>query len=105
VYNTVTRAKLSVPNPLRRSQYAVSTTAAGVVYFAESRSIDCGSALGLWRYPLGGTRTKLLSLPRGRDVSELSPLLNPDGSTTLFYDEFQCRTLTSDIFKLSLGGS
>jgi hypothetical protein len=104
-YNIVTRAKLRVPNPLRRAQYAVSITAAGVVYFAESKSINCGSALGLWRYPLGGTRTKLLSLPRGRDVSDLSPLVNTDGSTTLFYDRFRCRTDTSDIFKVVLGGS
>jgi len=102
VYDIATRAKLRVPNPLRKSQYAASITAAGVVYFAESRSVDCGSSLALWRYPLGGTRTKLLSLSRGYDVSDLSPLVNVNGSTTLFYDRFRCRTGASDIFKLAL---
>ena len=107
VADITTGAVTRVPNPRRRSQYAVSVTAAGVVYFAESRSIDCGSGLALWHYRLGADRLKLVSLPRGRDVSTTSPLVNADGSTTLFYDSVRfrprCRDLGSDIVKIEVG--
>jgi hypothetical protein len=92
----------AVPNPAHKAQYAASVTSGGVVYFAESSSVACGSGLALWRYPLGGVRTKVLSLGKGRDVSETSPLVNPDGSTTLFYDRYACRTGRADIFKVDL---
>jgi len=102
VYDIAARSTRRLPNPLRRSQYAVAVTAAGVVYFAESRNINCGRDAALWRYPLGGTRTKLLSFPHNRDVADLDPVVNGT-TTTLFYDRFHCRTDTADIFKLALG--
>jgi hypothetical protein len=90
--------------PTRCDTY-VYDIAAGVVYFVESRRADCRPGVAaIWRYPLGGTQTRLLSLPRGRDPSDLSPLVNADGSTTLFYDSIRCRTGASDILKLVLPG-
>ena len=100
VYDIARGTKHAVPNPLGRSQYAVSVTAAGAVYFTESRNINCGRGAALWRYQLGGARTRLLPFRRGRDVAVTSPVVNPDGSTSLFYDRFVCRTATSDIFRL-----
>ena len=102
VYDIASRAKLRVPNPRHRSQYAVSVTSAGVVYFAESRNINCGREVGLWRYPLGGARTRLLSLSGGHDLSTTSPVVDSSGTTSLFYDRFVCRTNRSDVFKLKL---
>ena len=83
-------------------------TAAGGVYFAESRNINCGSDAALWRYRLGGSRTKLWSFPRRHDTSTTSPLVHDDGSTTLYYDNIRCHAgisdiVKSDIFRLSLG--
>jgi hypothetical protein len=102
VYDIASKTKVAVPNPLNRPQYADSVTAAGVVYFAESRNLNCGSNGEIWRYPLGGSREKLVSLPRGHDVAVTDPLFTADGSTTLFYDNFRCRADRADIFKLSL---
>jgi hypothetical protein len=102
VHDIAAGTTVAVPNPSKRAQYAASVTATGVVYFAESRDINCGANVALWRYPVGGTRTKLLSIARGRDVSEMSALRNPDGSTSLFFDRYVCRTGAADILRLEV---
>ena len=104
LYDISTRARVRVPNPLRRAPFGVAVTSAGVVYFAESKNVDCGRGLALWRWRPGDTRTKLLSLPAGRDTSGMSPLPNADGSTTVLYDRYRCRPDTAafsegDIFR------
>jgi hypothetical protein len=100
VYDIASKTNSAIPNPLNRSQYAASVTADGVVYFGESKNINCGSDGAIWRYPLNGTREKLLSVPRGHDIAMTSPVV-ANGHTTLFFDNFRCRTDRADIFKLS----
>jgi hypothetical protein len=102
VYDIAAGTRSRVPNPSHRAQYAASITAGGVVYFAESDGGNCGAHIALWRYPLGETRTKLISLPRDRDPLVTSPLVAA-GGTTLFFDGINCRTSRGDIFKLPLG--
>ena len=97
LYNISAGTKVRVPNPLHRAQYATAVTSTGVVYFAESKNVACGRRLALWRWHPGGTRTKLVSLPGGQDTAQVSPRANPDGSTTVFYDRFHCRTNTTDL--------
>jgi Tol biopolymer transport system component len=100
VYDIAAGTTIAVPNPLGRSQYAASVTADGTVYFVESTNIDCGRGVRLWRYPLGGAREPLLGFRRGRDVAVTSPVDNPDGTTTVFFDRFVCRTGAADIYRL-----
>jgi hypothetical protein len=101
-YNLTTKQRLVVANPQRKSQYAASVTADGTVYFAESSDINCGNGFGIWRYPVGGPRERLLTLPRRQDAIMTSPVVNPDDTVTVFFDRLRCATDTSDIYKVTV---
>jgi hypothetical protein len=99
LYRISTETTTAVPNPNRRSQYAVSTTPAGTVYFAESTNIDCGVGRRLLRFRAGVRRLLVIFGPR-QDPAVTSPVLNANGSTTVFYDRFNCRTGASNLYKV-----
>ena len=101
LYDIGLGAKRVLPNPLGKSQFAVSVTADGTVYYAESNTIDCGTrkVVRFWRQPLVGARELLGALPRGRDPAQTSPVVLGDGSIELFFDRYICRTGASDIYK------
>lgn len=99
-YDIAARRKQAIPNPLGRAQYAASVTAAGTVYFAESRSVDCGPELRIWRYALEGPRTALVSFPDALGVFTTAALAGKGGRTTVFYDRYDCRSDLSDVYEV-----
>jgi hypothetical protein len=99
-YRISTRNTIAVPRPANKSQYAVSVTSDGTVYFAESGNLYCGAARRLWRYR-GGVRRAIVVFGPNQDPGVTSPLENSNGSTTLFYDRANCRTGESDLFKVT----
>jgi hypothetical protein len=102
VYDLAAETKTPVPNPQHRSQYAVSLADDGTVYFGESTNINCGDSLAIWRYDVGGAREKLFGFRRNRDIAVTTPIENLDGSTTVYYDRFNCNTGAADIFKTTI---
>lgn len=104
VYDLATKETTPVPNPQQRSQYAVSLADDGTVYFGESSNINCGKSLAVWRWdhPLG-SRERLFGVGRRRDIAVTTPVENLDGSTTVYYDRFNCRSGAVDIFKTTVG--
>lgn len=103
-YQISSRARVLVPNPFLKARYALSNTAEGTVYFAESGNVLCGAGRRLWRWdPLGGRRA-LFRFPRNRDPAISNPLVRADGSTTIYYDRSNCRTGISDVYKVTEPG-
>jgi hypothetical protein len=102
VYDLAAETKTRVPNPQHRSQYAVSLADDGTVYFGESTNINCGDSLAIWRYDVGGAREKLFGFRRNRDIAVTTPGETLDGSTTVYYDRFNCNTGAADIFKTTI---
>jgi len=103
VYDLAAETKTRVPNPQHRSQYAASLADDGTVYFGESSNINCGNSLAIWRYDVGGSREKLFGFTRNRDIAVTTPVENLDGSTTIYYDRYNCNTGAADIFKTTIG--
>lgn len=101
LYDIGLPTKRVLPNPQGKSQFAVSVTADGTVYYAESSTINCGTrkVVRFWRQPLVGARELLGALPRGRDTAETNPVVMGDGSIELFFDRYICSTGASDIYK------
>jgi hypothetical protein len=101
LYDIAAVTKRRLPNPLGRSQFAVSVTSDGTVYYAESGTILCGTRkiVRFWRQPLVGARQFIGRLARGQDTAVTSPVLMADGSVEVFFDRFACRTGASDIYK------
>jgi hypothetical protein len=100
-YNIRTGKRTKVPNPKGRAQFAASVTRGGTVFFAESSNITCGHFVGIWSYPRGGPRTRLYLFPDGQDTGATAPVLNGDGSRTIFFDRLKCRTGGFDILKIT----
>jgi hypothetical protein len=98
-YRISTRTTRPIPRPKGKSQYAVSVTPAGTVYYAESANINCGARLKLRRFRNGARRT-LVDFRRNQDLGVTSARRSPNGSTSVFYDRFNCRTGTSDLYKV-----
>ena len=74
----------------------------GTVYFGESSNINCGNSLAVWRWDVGGAREKLFDFQSNRDIAVTTPVENLDGSTTIYYDRFNCNTGAADIFKTTI---
>ena len=70
-------------------QHAPSVTPDGTVYFARSRA-DCGEGVQLMRQPLVGNATVLWRLSSGDDVGSTRTFVDPEGVTTLLFDQFDC---------------
>jgi hypothetical protein len=96
-----TATKLSNPN--RRAQYAPAVTADGTVYLVEAGNAICQDVRSrIFRYGLGQPRELVLTMPHNRDPAIMSALDNGGGSTTLYFDRYNCRRFTSDIYKVDL---
>jgi hypothetical protein len=102
VYDLTTGFTTHVPNPQRRSQYAVSLADDGTVYFGESSNINCGESLAVWRWDVNGSRERLFGVGRHRDIAVTTPVENLGGSTTVYYDRYNCRSGAVDIFKTTV---
>jgi Tol biopolymer transport system component len=101
VYDIAADTKRVLPNPKKRSQYAVGVTADGTVYYAESRTILCDprKVVRIWRQPVGAPRELVWKLWPGRDPSHLSPVVLPDDSVEIYFDRFNCRTGQTAVLK------
>lgn len=84
-------------------QYAGSVSSDGTVYLVRTRNRDhyvCGSNTKLVRVPVGGPGVVIASLPDGKDSYSTFALDETDGSTTLYFDRFPCRTNVGGIFRI-----
>jgi hypothetical protein len=101
-YRISTQQTVRLPNP-GKQQYASAVTSDGTVYFViggGSDSWHCGTNARLVRYPIGGPRTVIASLPKGKDVFSMFAFEEQDSSVTLYFDRTDCR-LDDDIYRLS----
>lgn len=93
---------VKVANPgVQQGAGAVSSD--GTVYFARARNRDhfvCGSHTKLVRMPVGGPRVVIASLPDGKDSYSTFAFDETDGSTTLYFDRFPCRTNVGGIYRI-----
>jgi hypothetical protein len=101
-YRISTKQTVRVPNP-GKQQYGSAVTSDGTVYFVVgggSDYWDCGTNAKLVRYPVGGPRTVIASLPSGRDALSMFAFEEGASPVTLYFDRTNCR-LDQDIYKLS----
>jgi outer membrane protein assembly factor BamB len=92
-YRISTQELLEIPNP-GLQQYAAVVTSDGTVYFARGgrrTRWECGTRVKLFRYPVGGTPTLIARLPDGRDSITAFAYEEADTSTTLYFDQTNCR--------------
>jgi hypothetical protein len=90
-------------NPKDRAQYAPAVTADGTVYLFEAQNVVCRDVRSrLFEYSPGQPRERLLVMPHNRDPAVMSALRNGGGGTTLYFDRYNCRTGSSDIYKVDI---
>lgn len=103
LYDIGAKTVTKLSNPNRRAQYAPAVTADGTVYLVEGENAICRDVRSrIFRYGLGQPRELVLTMPHNRDPAIMSALDNGGGSTTLYFDRYNCRRFTSDIYKVDL---
>jgi hypothetical protein len=101
-YDMTTKLATPLPPPQGRVHYSPSVTPEGTVYLGRSEP-RCGASAEIWRYPLVGVPTKLISLPSGWDfansyaVATKSPI--DVTRTEVYYDRGRCRGNRFDLYK------
>ncbi|HEV2756139.1 MAG TPA: hypothetical protein VG318_10255 [Actinomycetota bacterium] len=90
-----TGAKVKVPHPRGRLDYAPSVTQAGAVYFARS-GVGCGTYVSLHRYAHGRV-TEIDDLRLGQDVFSTYAIA---GTDTVLYDRVICKHDAFDVFSI-----
>lgn len=101
-YRISTKQTVRLPNP-GKQQYGSAVTSDGTVYFVVGGRSDywhCGTNAKLVRYPIGGPRTVIASLPNGKDAFSMFAFEEGASAVTLYFDRTNCR-LDQDIYKLS----
>ena len=91
-----------IPNP-GKQQYGGAVTSDGTVYFVRAGQSDawkCGASVRILRYPDGGPAEMIATVPRGKDVFTMFALEEEDGSVTLYFDRYSCRTNYGDVFRI-----
>ena len=102
LYQISTRTTSMLPNPSLQ-QYNGGVTADGTVYYVRTGQHDrwkCGASSKIVRQPAAGSSTVIANLPKGKDSFALFAYTEPDGSTTLFFDQVSCSTGRWDVFKI-----
>ena len=102
VYRISTGNKTKVPVPKDRWNYTPAVTADGTVYFVRSGE-GCGVNVRIYRWSLLSPATspvRLTTLPSGKDTNGRLYAFNDGTSTTLYFDRYNCRTGSSDIYNL-----
>jgi hypothetical protein len=104
LYRIDSKQKTRLPNPRDKSQFAVSLTSDGTVYYAESSTILCSAekVVRFFSQPLSGPRELLATLPQGKDTAVTSPLVAFDGTVDLYFDRFNATCEKSDIYKIAI---
>ena len=88
-----------IPAPPGRFHYGPSVNPSGTVYVARSGR-GCGSRVEIWRYPLVGLPSVMLTLRRGQDFRFSYADQTAPGMTDVYYDRVACRRKTWDIYKV-----
>jgi hypothetical protein len=99
LYDIAAGTRTRLTNQVGRHHYYPAVTDDGTVYFVRSRS-GCGASVQLMRRAPGGRAVVLASFPARREVAQTSAVENADGSTTLLYDRFHCKTFAWDVLKV-----
>ena len=95
-----TTTKLPKTDPERPSLYGPSVDQNGTVYFGRSSGV-CGENAQLVSRQLDSTETVLYAFPTNKDFRFSSAVDNPDNTTDVYFDRFNCRRDDSgDIWKL-----
>jgi hypothetical protein len=84
-------------------QYGGSVSSDGTVYLMRTRNRDhyvCGSHAELVRVPVVGPGVVVARLHDGRDAYNTFALDEVDGSTTIYFDPFPCRTHVGGIYRI-----
>jgi hypothetical protein len=102
LYDIAAGTSQRVPNGRRLAMFADSVTSDGTVYFGQSGNINCGRNVAIYSYPIGGPKTRLASLGRRHDTAKTSPVVNDDGSISVFYDRVHCRTDARDVYRVDI---
>jgi hypothetical protein len=98
-YNIPDGEKTRMPNRGGR-HYSPAVSSSGTVFFARSRG-GCGSGVRLISRSVDGVSAVLTSLPSGDDVSAMDAYTDPEGTTTLLFDQFDCaRAAVSDAWQI-----
>ncbi len=82
----------TIPNNGNR-QHAPSVDADGTVFFARANG-RCGGSVKLIRRPLQGNETVLWRISSGDDISTTRTFVDPNGVTTVLFDQFDCDQAT-----------
>jgi hypothetical protein len=101
LYDIAGGTKTKLPNPNDRCQYSPGVNPAGTVFFARS-GFGCGKNVVIREQPLGGSASKVVTIPAGHDVSSLYAVDNGDTTTDLYYDPMSCTKAKADIFKVTV---
>lgn len=99
-YNVADRTKTRVPNPGGRPQYAAGVDPEGTVYYARS-GFRCGRNVGIWKHRLAGSPERLVTLPRGIDLSSGFVYFNAAEPRNQYsFSRLNCRTFRADIYEI-----
>jgi hypothetical protein len=82
----------TIPNNGNR-QHAPSVGPDGTVFFARANA-RCGGSVKLIRRPLQGNETVLWRISSGDDIGTTRTFVDPDGVTTVLFDQFDCDQAT-----------
>lgn len=85
-----TTTKLPKTDPERPSLYGPSVDQDGTVYFGRS-SFACGENAQLVSRQLDGTESILYAFPTNKNFRFSSAVDNPDNTTDVYFDRFDCR--------------
>jgi hypothetical protein len=99
-YNIADADRDTIPNRGGR-QYSPAVSSTGTVFYARSRA-RCGSGVRLVSRPVDGRPVTLTNLPSGDDVSAMDAYTDPEGRTTVLFDQFDCaRAAVSDAWEIA----
>lgn len=101
-YQISTGELVQIANP-GVQQYAGALSGDGTVYLVRTRNRDhwaCGSHTKLVRSPVDGPEAVIATLPDGMDALETFALDETDGSTTMYFNRFECRSGRVGIYRI-----
>jgi hypothetical protein len=102
--STETLVQVESAGSIPRQQYAAAVSGDGTIYMVRTRTRDhweCGNHTKLIRYPVGGPAVVIARLPTGWDSIQTFAFDETDGSTTMYFDQVNCRNGRSGIYRIT----
>ena len=97
--STAEPPKAPLPPPPGKLHYGSSVAPSGTVYLGRSGT-GCGNHVELWRYPLDGAPTLLVTFRRGQDFRFSYVNQTAADATAVYFDRVVCRKKAWDIYKI-----